>query len=82
MTEKIEKALEVATKLREAGINTQVYLEDKKIKSKFKYADKLQIPNVIIIGDEEIESNTVALKNMETGQQEILSIEEVVEKLK
>ena len=49
MDEEIEDALEVATKLREAGINTDVYLEDAKMKKKMKYADKWNIPYVIII---------------------------------
>lgn len=82
MTENIEKALEVATVLRNNEINTEIYLENKKIKAKFKYADKLQIPYVITIGEEEIMKNTVALKNMETGEQQELSIEEAVKILK
>lgn len=82
MTEEIEKALEVATILRNSQINTEVYLENKKIKAKFKYADRLQIPYVITIGEEEIQKNVVALKNMETGEQQILSIQEAIELLK
>ena len=42
-------SLEVSTALREAGINTDVFVEDKKLKAKFKYADKLMIPYVIVI---------------------------------
>ena len=74
--------LEVATKLRNAGINTMVYFDDKKVKAKFKYADKLQIPYVIVIGEDEINENTVTLKDMNTGEQETISIEKVIEKLK
>jgi len=81
MTEEIEPAIEVASKLRRSGIDTEVYLENKKIKAKFKYADRLQIPYVITIGEDEIQSKTVSLKNMETGEQETLTIEEVVKKL-
>ena len=74
----IEKALETATALRNAGINTEIYLEDKKIKAKFKYANKLQIPYVITIGEEEIKNNTLSLKNMETGEQTNITLEEAM----
>lgn len=82
MTENINKALEIGTKFRQAGINADVYLEDKKIKAKFKYADKLGIPYVAIIGEEEEKNGTVSLKNMQTGEQEEISIERAVEVLK
>ena len=74
------RALEVADSLRKAGINTDVYLEDKKIKAKFKYADKLKIPYVAVIGESEAEHGTVSLKNMISGEQEELSVEEVIER--
>ena len=82
MSEDISRALEVATKIREEGINTDVYLENKKIKAKFKYADKLKIPYVAVIGEEEEKNGTVSLKNMETGEQEEMSIEKMIEVLK
>ena len=82
MTDDISRALEVATKIREEGINTDVYLENKKIKAKFKYADKLKIPHVAVIGEEEEKNGTVSLKNMETGEQEEMSIEKMIELLK
>ena len=82
MTEKIDRALEVGAIFRNAGINTDVYIEDKKIKAKFKYADKLKIPYVAIIGEEEEKNGTVSLKNMVTGEQEELSIDKVIEILK
>ena len=82
MVEDNSKALEVATELRSENINAEVYLENKKIKAKFKYADRLAIPYVIVIGEDEIVNNTVTLKNMQTGEQETLKIEEVIEKIK
>ena len=82
MVEDNSKALEVATELRSENINAEVYLENKKIKAKFKYADRLAIPYVIVIGEDEIANNTVALKNMQTGEQETLKIEEVIKKIK
>ena len=81
MDEKYQnKALETADALRKAGINTDVYLEDKKIKAKFKYADKLKIPYVAVIGENEEEHGTVSLKNMVSGEQEELTEEEVIER--
>lgn len=81
MTNNLEKCMEIATKLREKKINTEIYLEDKKTKAKFKYADKLNIPFTVVIGDDEITNNKVTLKNMNTGEQETLSIEDVIEKI-
>lgn len=75
-------ALDVATTLRDNNINTEVFLEDKKLKAKFKYADKLHIPYVAVIGEEEIKTNTVTLKDMQSGEQEKLSIEEIIKKIK
>ena len=77
MIEDLKPAIEVANKLRENGINTEVYFDDKKIKAKFKYADKLKIPNVIVIGEDEIKSGLFTLKNMETGEQSSKSLEEI-----
>ena len=80
--EEMEYSSEVAKKLRDQGINTEQFLEDKKLKAKFKYADKLQIPYVIVIGEDEIVNNVVTLKNMQTGEQETLKIEDAIEKIK
>ena len=82
MVEDKSKAVEVAATLRKENIETEVYLEDKKIKAKFKYADRLSIPYVIVIGEEEILNNTVTLKNMQTGEQETISLEEAIIKIK
>ena len=69
MTENKKAPLELATSLRNLGINTEIYLNNKKIKAKMKYADKLEIPYVIVIGDDEIANNTLKVKNMETGDE-------------
>ena len=63
----ISVCLPVATELRKNNINTEIYMEDKKLKAKFKYADKLNIPFVAVIGENEIKTNTVSLKSMNTG---------------
>ena len=59
-----EKAYAVASKLRLNGLNCQVYLEDKKFKNKINYADKLKIPFIIIIGQDELDNGYVTLKDM------------------
>ncbi len=82
MVEDLSPAIKVANELRDAGINAEIYFDQKKIKAKFKYADKLKIPYVIAIGEDEINSGKFALKNMETGEQEALEIEEIIERLK
>ena len=82
MDTEIEQSLIIANSLRNAGINTDVYLEDGKIKKKMKYADRWNIPYVIIVGEDEIKNQRFALKNMKTGEQKELSIEEIIKELK
>ena len=79
MVEEFDKSIEVATKLRENGINTQIYTDNAKIKKQFNYANRLGIPYVIIIGEDEIKNNVVSLKNMESGEQEVVSVEKAIE---
>ena len=69
MTENLQVPIKLANSLRELNINTEIYLNDKKLKAKMKYADKLKIPYVIVMGDDEINSNKVKIKNMETGEE-------------
>ncbi len=76
MLENLEEPIKLATKLRNEGINTEIYLNDKKLKAKFKYADKLEIPYVIVIGEDEIKSNEITLKNMLTGNEEKIPMDE------
>ena len=71
-----------ASILRENGLNVQVDFENKKIAKKFKYADKLNVKYVIVIGEEEVKNNVVTLKNMITGEQNSLEIEKVIEIIK
>jgi len=75
MIEKLEKPIELATNLRRLGIETEIYLNDKKLKAKFKYANKLEIPYVLVIGEDEINTNTVNIKNMETGEEKKVKLE-------
>ena len=80
--QELDASLKVASILRKSKINTDVYLEDAKIKKKMKYADKWNIPYVIIIGEDEVKTELYTLKNMQTGEQEKLSAEGITEKVK
>ncbi len=79
MIEDLSVPIKLATKLRNNGVKTEIYLNNKKLKAKFKYADKLQILYVIVIGEDEIANNKFKLKNMETGEEKELSAAEIEE---
>lgn len=74
-------ALEVAGKLREMGVPTELYTEDDKFKKKLTYANKIGVPFVAIIGEDEVSKKKVALKNMKTGEQNLLEIQAVSDKV-
>ena len=82
MAEELGYAIAAATALRDAGIRTQLYCEQKKFKAKMSYADKLGIPYVILIGEDEIAENIVAVKNMQSGRQEKLSFSDAAALIK
>ena len=76
MTDDMGAAIKTATALRESGIRTQLYSEQKKFKHKIGYADKLGIPFVIFLGEDEINAGVVAVKDMESGEQVKVSLDE------
>ena len=78
----LEKAVEVANILRENNIPNEIYMEDAKTKAKFSYANNLDIPYMIVIGEEEVEKNLYTLKDMTSGEQKTLSVDKIVEILK
>lgn len=82
MKDEIEYAITIANALRENKIITQVYLDDAKVAKKLSYANKLGIPYVILIGDEEVKSNVLTLKDMKTGEQYKLLLEEIIKKIR
>ncbi len=82
MAEDLGYAIAAATALRGAGVRTQLYCEQKKFKAKMSYADKLGIPYVILIGEDEIAENVVAVKNMCSGQQQKLGFAEAAALIK
>ena len=82
MSDDFVKAVEVATALRDAGIRTQLYTEKKKFKAKIGYADKLGIPYVVFLGEDEIANGVITLKDMTSGEQKTLPVDEAVALLK
>ena len=69
MTQDLSPAISLATTLREAGVRTQLYTEQKKFKAKMNYADKLGIPYVIFLGEDEVSAGVCAVKDMGSGEQ-------------
>ncbi len=80
--EKEEKyCLPLLKQLRAAGINTEIYPEAAKMKKQMGYADKKGIPYVALVGETEMQEGVISLKNMSSGEQTNLHIEEVITKL-
>lgn len=77
----LENAVEISNILRDNNIPNEIYKEDAKIKAKLNYANNLEIPYVIIIGEEEVEKGLYTLKDMSTGSQELLSVDELIKKI-
>ncbi|MEG2420945.1 MAG: HisS family protein, partial [Oscillospiraceae bacterium] len=69
MTDDLSPAIALATTLRAAGIRAQLHCEAKKFKQKISYADKLGIPYVLFLGEDEVKGNTVTVKALKTGAQ-------------
>ncbi len=76
MTENIGYCIQAMTRLRNSGVKAQVYFENKKLKKKMNYANKINAPYAVLIGDDEISENKLAVKNLETGEQQVCTAEE------
>lgn len=72
--------LKLAAEARRAGIATEVYPDNAKMKKQMGYANAACIPFVALVGENEMKSGTVSLKDMATGEQQTLTIEEVIGK--
>ncbi len=77
----LETCAAVARRFRDAGIITEVFLEDTKIGKKMNYANKQGIPWVVLVGDEEVQDDLVALKDFESGDQIRMSWEDALKKI-
>ncbi len=72
-------ALEVIKELRKAGIASDIYLQDRGFKQKLKYANRIGVPYVVILGEDEENKNEVTLKNMETGEQDSICLSKLLQ---
>lgn len=74
--------LGLARQTRAAGISTEVYPDAVKMKKQMQYANNMQVPFVALVGESEIENQTISVKNMNTGEQQTLSLEDMIALLK
>ena len=79
MTADRTAAISIAQSLRSAGVRAQVYGEQKKFKQKMTYANKLGVPYIVLLGDDEIAANKCSVKDMRTGEQVTITAEEAAE---
>ena len=73
--------LPIVAKVRAAGIRAEIYPDSTKMKKQMSYANAKQIPYVVLAGDNEMAAGKVTLKNMETGEQMLVSPDELIAKL-
>ena len=78
----IGESLKLAAELRRENLRVLVYPEADKLGKQFKYADSIKIPFVCVLGENELAENKVTLKNLQTGEQETISREDVAKKIK
>ncbi len=77
-----EYILPLLKQIRQADINAEIYPEQVKMKKQFSYANQKNIPFVAVVGEQEIEQNTIQLKNMESGEQQTFKLEDLIAFLK
>ena len=82
MTEELGFAVAAATALRKAGLRVQLYGEKKKFKAKMSYADRIGVPFVLLLGEDEIAEGKVSLKDMASGEQQKLTAAEAAETIR
>ena len=70
-------AMQAIQKLREAGLKVELYPDNAKVAKQFQHADKRGIPYAVIIGEQEMETNSYSLKNLSTGEQLLLNFEQL-----
>lgn len=78
MTDDMSSAVSISARLRKEGLRTQIYMEKKKFKAKISYANKLSIPYAMFLGEDEIRDDKVTVKNMYTGDQVTVSLDEAI----
>ncbi|GAB2560352.1 histidine--tRNA ligase [Gracilibacillus alcaliphilus] len=76
------KAAAIVNQLRLAGVQTDQDYQGKKFKAQFKAADRLQAKYVLVLGEDELANQQIAVKNMESGQQETIALDQLIEYMK
>jgi histidyl-tRNA synthetase len=79
--ETVSQSLKLANELRSNGVRVTVYPEPDKFGKQMKYADSIKVPFVAILGESEIAEGKVKLKNMRTGEEELIRLEEIAERI-
>ena len=82
MTEDLSPAIAFATACRGVGVKAQLYTEPKKFKAKMNYADRIGVPYVAFLGEDEVANGVVSLKDMVSGEQEKVALEAAPEWLR
>ena len=80
--EEMSYGVQAVMKLRDAGIRTEVYPDKAKVGKQFQFADKKGIPYAVLVGSQEMADQKYTLKELASGEQEVLSLEELIAKLK
>src|SRR5690606_9803682 len=71
--------LTVLSRLRQVGCNAEMYPDSSKLKKQLDYADRKNIPYVVLIGSDEMETGKLTVKNMKSGQQNAMTLDEIIE---
>jgi histidyl-tRNA synthetase len=77
-----QESLKLATLLRQSGIRTEVYCRPARISAQIKYADTKGIPYAVILGSDEVEAGTVAIRDLASRDQQVVPREEFVGRIK
>ena len=81
MTKDTGAAISAATAFRNASLRCQIYSETRKFKAKMSYADRIGVPYLVLIGEDEMAAGKLSLKNMKTGEQKLVTVEEAAEEI-
>ena len=79
--QEVKQCLQYAKILRSKGIKTEIYPEEVKLQKQMKYANDKKIPYVALLGQKEIDEGTIVLKNMISGEQSSVTIDQIVDLL-
>ena len=74
--------INVQTILREAGVSTEIYPGESKLKKQMEYANKIKSPAVILYGENEIKSGKLTLRDLRSGEEKSIEIKELVNEIK